>query len=80
MPPKVTVSVPRSLRTTASERAKLKSAFKSKITSIVKPHGAGRSADNDITNVGGGGVVAQVIVVNDTAAKRAAKGKAGKKK
>lgn len=68
MPPKVTASVPTSLRTTAAERKKLKSAFKSKIKDIVKPRGASRSIDNDITNVGG--VVTEVIVVNDTSGKR----------
>jgi len=73
MPPKVTVSVPRSLRTTAGERAKLKSAFKSKIKSIVRPHGPNDPIASDITNVGG--VVTEVIVVNDAAGKRRKTGK-----
>ena len=73
MPPRVVVSIPKSLQTTADERLKLKSAFKSRIKSIVKG-----GEDNPVTNVGK--VVTEVIVVNGQARKRAAKSKAGKKK
>jgi len=74
--PKVTVSVPKSLKTTASERSQLKSAFRTKILQVVKPHSA--SPGNDITNVGR--VVTQVVVVDGAAArKRGSKRKAGKK-
>jgi hypothetical protein len=77
MPPKVTVSVPRSLLTTERERAILKSAFKAKIKSVVKPHG---SPQNPVTNTGG--VVTEVVVVGaaKTGKKKTAKKKAGKKK
>lgn len=75
MPPKVTVSVPRSLQTTASERAKLKRAFKAKIRSVVRPHG---SEGSPVTNVGG--VVTEIIIVSAAARKSGSKRKAGKKK
>lgn len=75
MPPKVTVSVPSSLQTTASERTILKRAFKAKIRSVVKPHG---SVGNPVTNTGG--IVTEIIVVNGVASKRGSKRKAGKKK
>ncbi|PYS22939.1 MAG: hypothetical protein DMF72_11545 [Acidobacteria bacterium] len=75
MPPKVVVSIPKSLQTTASERARLKSAFKTKIKSVVKPHS---DEENTVTNVGR--VVTEVIVVDAAASKRKSKRKAGMKK
>ncbi len=81
MPPKVVVSIPESLQTTAGEREQLKRAFKTKIKSVVKPHDGGSAP---VTNVGR--VVTEVVVVSGAAArkrrgaKRKAAKKAGKKK
>jgi hypothetical protein len=74
MPPKVVVNLPRSLESTARERAQLKEAFKSKIKSIVK----GGAAENPVTNVGR--VVTEIIVVNGGTKRGGSKRKAGKKK
>jgi len=74
MPPKVVVSIPKSLQTTADERRKLKSAFKTKIQSIVQPSGGA----GPITNVGR--VVTEIIVTNGGVRKTASKRRATKKK
>jgi hypothetical protein len=72
MPPKVVVSIPKSLQTTAKERKILKSAFKTKIRSVVKPRGD----TQDITNVGG--VVTDIVVASGRVGKTGSKRRRGK--
>lgn len=50
MPKRVVINMPTALQTTASERASLKKAFKSKLIGVLKHHS--RSPGHDITNIG----------------------------
>lgn len=74
---RITITIPKSLKITASEKTKLKKAFKTDVVSVLRRH---RSVGSEITNVDNPISIVVGVVPDMTGSIRKAGKKAGKKK